>query len=174
MCPLASSSRSIRIVAHGCGVGPVRPESGVSISPELTQVTPHSLDHNPVAVLRFPQITLTMWYRVAELSYGRGLLPATKYRLARFLSQQELDSATGRVVGQWGTGRTDGGMTLAARYAWQVGVGEDRFWDDLKGLYRYGFAARVVAPAPGRRAVYASCCGPTPSPKTSRTTWPSS
>lgn len=96
-----------------------------------------------------------MWYRVAELSYGRGLLPATKYRLARFLSQQELDPATGRVVGQWGTGRTDGGMTLAARYAWQFGVGEDRFWDDLKGLYRYGFAARVVAPAPGRRAVYA-------------------
>ncbi|TFE54707.1 hypothetical protein E3E14_07195 [Streptomyces sp. ICN441] len=102
-----------------------------------------------------PEITLTMWYRVAELSYGRGLLPATKYRLARFLSQQELDPATGRVVGQWGTGRTDGGMTLAARYAWQFGVGEDRFWDDLKGLYRYGFAARVVAPAPGRRAVYA-------------------
>ncbi|MFD5234325.1 hypothetical protein ACFWJ5_38595 [Streptomyces qaidamensis] len=113
------------------------------------------MDHNPVAVLRFPQITLTMWYRITELSYGRGLLPATKYRLARFLSQQELDPATGRVVGQWGTGRTDGGMTLAARYAWQFGVGEDRFWDDLKGLYRYGFAARVIAPAPGRRAVYA-------------------
>jgi hypothetical protein len=96
-----------------------------------------------------------MWFRVIELAYGRGMLPATKYRLARFLSQQELDPTTGRVVGQWGTGRTDGGMTLAARYAWQFGVGEDRFWDDLKGLYRYGFAARVVAPAPGRRAVYA-------------------
>lgn len=96
-----------------------------------------------------------MWFRVVELAYGRGMLPARKYRLARFLSQQELDPATGRVVGQWGTGRTDGGMTLAARYAWQFGVGEDRFWDDLKGLYAYGFAARVVAPAPGRRAVYA-------------------
>ncbi|MFI9824610.1 hypothetical protein ACIHFC_29775 [Streptomyces sp. NPDC052013] len=127
----------------------------MSISPESTQVTPPCLDHNPVAVLRFPQITLTMWYRIAELAYGRGLLPETKYRLARFLSQQELDPATGRVVGQWGTGRTDGGMSLAARYAWQFGVGEDRFWDDLKGLYRYGFAARDVAPAPGRRAVYA-------------------
>lgn len=96
-----------------------------------------------------------MWFRVVELAHGRDALPATKYRLARFLSQQELDPATGRVVGQWGTGRTDGGMSLAARYAWQFGVGEDRFWDDLKGLYRYGFAARVVAPAPGRRAVYA-------------------
>ncbi|MEU0289280.1 hypothetical protein [Streptomyces sp. NPDC006147] len=83
------------------------------------------------------------------------MLPATKYRLARFLSQQELDPATGRVVGQWGTGRTDGGMTLAARYAWQFGVGEDRFWDDLKGLCRYGLSARDIAPAPGRRAVYA-------------------
>lgn len=113
------------------------------------------MDQEPVAVLRFPQISLTVWYRIAELAYGRGLLPATKYRLARFLSQQELDPVTGRVVGQWGTRRTDGGMTLAARYAWQFGVGEDRFWDDLKGLYRYGFAARVVAPAPGRRAVYA-------------------
>ncbi|MFF0794156.1 hypothetical protein [Streptomyces spiralis] len=113
------------------------------------------MDHTHVAVLRFPQISLIMWFRVAELAYGRGLLPAAKYRLARFLSQQELDAATGRVVGQWGTGRTDGGMTLAARYAWQFGVGEDRFWDDLKGLYRYGLAARVVAPAPGRRAVYA-------------------
>lgn len=120
----------------------------------MTQVTPHIVDHIH-AVLRFPQITLPMWFRVIELAYGRGDLPATKHRLARFLSQQELDPATGRVVGQWGTGRTDGGMTLAARYAWQFGVGEDRFWDDLKGLYRYGFAARVVAPAPGRRAVYA-------------------
>ncbi|MGW4623463.1 hypothetical protein [Streptomyces sp. NPDC004592] len=123
--------------------------------PESTQVTPHSLKQHPLAVLRFPEIALTTWYRVAELAYGRGLLPETKYRLARFLSQQELDATSGRVVGQWGTGRTDGGMTLAARYAWQFGVGEDRFWDDLKGLYRYGFAARVVAPAPGRRAVYA-------------------
>lgn len=96
-----------------------------------------------------------MWYRIAELSHHRGLLPASKFRLARFLSQQELDRATGRVVGQWGTGRTDGGMTLAARYAWQFGVGEDRYWDDLKGLYRYGLAERDVAPAPGRRAVYA-------------------
>lgn len=119
------------------------------------QVTPHFLDQDSPALLRFPEISLIMWFRVAELAHGRGLLPETKYRLARFLSQQELDPATGRVVGQWGTGRTDGGMTLAARYAWQFGVGEDRFWDDLKGLYRYGLAARVVAPAPGRRAVYA-------------------
>lgn len=133
----------------------MRPDSGVSTAPESRQVTPQTLDHNPVAILRFPQISLTMWYRITELAYGRGILPATKYRLARFLSQQELDPATGRVVGQWGTGRTDGGMSLAARYAWQFGVGEDRFWDDLKGLYRYGFAARAVAPAPGRRAVYA-------------------
>ncbi|MDT0477836.1 hypothetical protein RM863_37530 [Streptomyces sp. DSM 41014] len=127
----------------------------MSAQSDSAQVTPPSVDHKPAAILRFPHISLTMWYRIAELAYGRGMLPATKYRLARFLSQQELDPATGRVVGQWGTGRTDGGMTLAARYAWQFGVGEDRFWDDLKGLYRYGFAARVVAPAPGRRAVYA-------------------
>ncbi|MBL3671450.1 hypothetical protein JL475_37290 [Streptomyces sp. M2CJ-2] len=65
-------------------------------------------------------------------------------------------------------------MTLAARYAWQFGVGEDRLRDDLKGLYRYGFATRVVAPAPGRRAVYALVLRPTPSRRASRTTWPSS
>lgn len=133
----------------------MRLDLGVSPPHESTQVTPPSTEQQAGATLRFPQISLISWYRAAGLAHRRGLLPARKLRLARFLSQQELDPATGRVVGQWGTGRVDGGMTLAARYAWQHGIGEDRFWDDLKGLYRFGFAERVVAPAPGRRAVYA-------------------
>ena len=78
-------------------------------------------------------------------------------RLARFLSQQELDPDTGRVIGQWDTGCVDGGMTLARGYALTEEFGEDRFWDDLKEVYRAGFAEQVVKPAPGRRAVYALC-----------------
>ncbi|MFD4143034.1 hypothetical protein [Streptomyces sp. NPDC058572] len=128
----------------------------MSAQSESAQVTPPTLNNNP-AVLRFPQIILTQWYRVAELAYGRGLLPARKFRLAQFLSRQSLDPLTGRVVGRWGTGQVDGGLALAERYAYVHGIGEDRFWDDLKGLYHYGLAEQVVKPAPGRRAVYALC-----------------
>ncbi|MFI9041622.1 hypothetical protein [Streptomyces sp. NPDC053726] len=78
-------------------------------------------------------------------------------RLARFLSQQELDRATGRVIGQWDTGRVDGGMDLAHGYALTEGFGDDRFWDDLKLAYRHGYVEQAVKPAPGRRAVYALC-----------------
>lgn len=96
-----------------------------------------------------------MWYRVVELAYSRAALPMRAHRLARYLSQQQLDAGTGRVVGQWGTDRVDGGMALAHGYALTEEFGEDRFWDDLKLLYAHGYAERVVAPAPGRRAVYA-------------------
>ncbi|MFE2749589.1 hypothetical protein ACFXKX_35615 [Streptomyces scopuliridis] len=108
-------------------------------------------------VLRFPAIRLSTWYRIAEIARYRGLLPATKFRLARFLNQQRLDPRTGRVEGRYGTEQVDGGVTLSERYAYVHEVGTDRFWDDLKGLYRLGFAERVQAPAPGRRAVYALC-----------------
>ncbi|MFI8992170.1 hypothetical protein ACIG63_45795 [Streptomyces antimycoticus] len=94
---------------------------------------------------------------MAGIAHARGLLPATKFRLARFLNEQRIDPSTGRIEGRWGTVQIDGGLTLAERYAYRYGVGVDRFWDDLKGLYRAGFAERVQAPAPGRRAVYALC-----------------
>ncbi|WP_326655608.1 hypothetical protein [Streptomyces sp. NBC_01750] len=94
---------------------------------------------------------------MAELSHARGLLPERKFRLAQFFSRQQLDPQTGRVVGRWGTGQVDGGLALAERYACVHEIGEDRYWDDLKGLYRLGFAEQVVKPAPGRRAVYALC-----------------
>lgn len=108
-------------------------------------------------VLRFPAIRLRTWYRVAEIAHARGVLPTTKFRLGKFLNEQRLDPATGRVEGRWGTEQIDGGLALAERYAYVHDVGPDRFWDDLKGLYRAGFAERIVAPAPGRRAVYALC-----------------
>jgi len=111
----------------------------------------------PETVLRFPDIGLRTWYRVAEIAHTRGLLPETKFRLGKFLNTQRLDPATGRVEGRYGTDQIDGGLALAERYACVHQVGEDRFWDDLKGLYRAGYAERVVAPAPGRRAVYALC-----------------
>jgi len=116
---------------------------------------PPSLDEETTAVLRFPQINQRMWYRVLEIAQHRGELPMRVWRLGRFLSQQELDPATGSVIGQWDTGRVDGGMGLAHGYALTEGFGDDRFWDDLKEVYRAGFAEQVVKPAPGRRAVYA-------------------
>jgi hypothetical protein len=129
----------------------VRPEDGVSTPPfESAPVTPPT----SAAVLRVPAISQRMWYRVAALAGARGLLPPCQQRLVQFLSRQALDP-TGQIVGQWGTGRTDGGMALAARYAYVHGIGVDRFWADLQGLAAAGFVARVVAPAPGRRAVYA-------------------
>ncbi|MFD8851563.1 hypothetical protein [Streptomyces sp. NPDC059604] len=111
----------------------------------------------PSLVLRFPVLRLRTWYRIAEILHHRGMLHPTKFRLAKFLNCQRLDLATGRVEGQYGTDRVDGGLALAARYAWQFEVGEDRYWDDFKGLKTVGLAERVVAPAPGRRAVYALC-----------------
>ncbi|MFD8386555.1 hypothetical protein ACFV2X_50040 [Streptomyces sp. NPDC059679] len=111
----------------------------------------------PELVLRFPAIRPRTWYRMAGIAHARGVLPATKFRLAHFLNEQRIDPSTGRIEGRWGTVQIDGGLTLAERYAYRYGVGVDRFWDDLKGLYRAGFAERVQAPAPGRRAVYALC-----------------
>ncbi|WP_330294067.1 hypothetical protein [Streptomyces sp. NBC_00576] len=120
-----------------------------------------SVDSSPQGILetilRFPAIRLATWYRIAEIARYRGTLPETKFRLAKFLNSQRLDPATGRVEGRYGTDQVDGGMALAERYAWQFEVGTDRFWDDLKGLKVYGLAERVVAPAPGRLAVYALC-----------------
>ncbi len=111
----------------------------------------------PLAVLRLPAIRLNTLYRVAQISHARGLLADTKFRLLQFLSRQRLDPMTGRVEGRWGTDEIDGGLTLAERYACVHAVGEDRFWDDLRGVYAAGFAEQVVRPAPGRRAVYALC-----------------
>jgi hypothetical protein len=112
---------------------------------------------SPVLVLRAPVLRLTTLYRIAEIARYRGMLPETKFRLVKFLNSQRLDPMTGRVEGRYGTDQVDGGMALAERYAWQFGVGLDRFWDDLKGLKAYGMAEQVVKPAPGRRAVYALC-----------------
>ncbi|MEG9552195.1 hypothetical protein V5N34_29395 [Streptomyces baarnensis] len=127
------------------------------VQPEAAPRAPLSLERETVAVLRFPQISLPMWYRVLEIAGSRGELPVRLRRLARFLSQQELDRATGRVIGQWDTGRVDGGMDLAHGYALTEGIGDDRFWDDLKLAFRHGYMEQVVKPAPGRRAVYALC-----------------
>ncbi|NED01510.1 hypothetical protein G3I55_07550, partial [Streptomyces sp. SID6648] len=85
----------------------------------------------------------------------RGILPETKFRLAKFLNLQRLDPMTGRVEGRYGTTQVDGGVALSERYAYEFKVGTDRYWDDLKGLCRLGFAEQVQKPAPGRRAVYA-------------------
>ncbi|MEV0137927.1 hypothetical protein [Streptomyces globisporus] len=127
------------------------------VQPEVAPCAPLSLERETGAVLRFPQISLPMWYRVLEIAGSRGELPVRLRRLARFLSQQELDRATGRVIGQWDTGRVDGGMELAHGYALTEGFGDDRFWDDLKLAFRHGYVEQVVKPAPGRRAVYALC-----------------
>ncbi|MGW1765018.1 hypothetical protein ACWCQL_13205 [Streptomyces sp. NPDC002073] len=108
-------------------------------------------------VLRFPLLKLTTWYRIAEIARHRGTLPETKFRLAKFLNTQRLSPTTGWVEGRYGTDQVDGGVALSERYAYVHEVGTDRFWDDLKGLKRAGFAERVQAPAPGRRAVYALC-----------------
>ncbi|MFF9128414.1 hypothetical protein ACF09J_35110 [Streptomyces sp. NPDC014889] len=98
-----------------------------------------------------------MWYRILEIADSRGELPMRLRRLSRFLSQQELNPTTGHVIGQWDTGRVDGGMDLAHGYALTEGFGDDRFWDDLKLAYRHGYVEQAVKPAPGRRAVYALC-----------------
>ncbi|MFG2176958.1 hypothetical protein ACGFMO_37290 [Streptomyces niveus] len=111
----------------------------------------------PALVLRAPVLRLTTWYRITEIARHRGLLPETKFRLAKFLNSQRLDPMTGRVEGRYDTEQVDGGVTLSERYAYVHEVGSDRFWDDLKGLYRLGFAEQVQKPAPGRRAVYALC-----------------
>ncbi|MFF3460482.1 hypothetical protein ACFYXH_40630 [Streptomyces sp. NPDC002730] len=130
---------STELAAHGVSRTDVEPQDG----PEL--------------VLRVPVLRLTTWYRIAEIARYRGTLPETKFRLAKFLNSQRLDPATGRVEGRYGTEQVDGGVALSERYAYVHEVGTDRFWDDLKGLKAYGLAERIVAPAPGRRAVYALC-----------------
>ncbi|NEB58750.1 hypothetical protein G3I61_03160 [Streptomyces diastaticus] len=106
-------------------------------------------------VLRAPVLRLPTWYRIAEIARHRGILPETKFRLAKFLNLQRLDPMTGRVEGRYGTTQVDGGVALSERYAYEFKVGTDRYWDDLKGLCRLGFAEQVQKPAPGRRAVYA-------------------
>jgi hypothetical protein len=130
------------------------PERYVDSAP--TQADTPGETHHKI-VLRFPDVTLRTWYRIAEIARYRGTLPETKFRLAKFLNSQRLDPATGRVEGRYGTAQVDGGVALSERYAWQFEVGSDRFWDDLKGLKAAGLAERVQAPAPGRRAVYALC-----------------
>ncbi|MEU4924608.1 hypothetical protein AB0G29_35305 [Streptomyces parvus] len=117
--------------------------------------TESGTQESPALLLRAPVLRLTTWYRIAEIARYRGILPETKFRLAKFLNSQRLDPMTGRVEGRYGTSQVDGGIALSERYACVYEVGTDRYWDDLKGLYRLGFAEQVQKPAPGRRAVYA-------------------
>ena len=111
----------------------------------------------PEQVLRFPQLSLRMWFRVVEIREARGLLPVGPRRLAGFLSCKRLDHATGRVLGPWGTSVVEGGLELAEHYARANGLGEDQYWADWKALKALGLARRAVAPAPGRKAVYELC-----------------
>ncbi|MGW2725594.1 hypothetical protein [Streptomyces sp. NPDC001492] len=55
------------------------------------------------------------------------------------------------------TDQTSGGLDLAHRYGLAHGIGSDRYWADLSGLYRAGWAEQAVRPAPGRKAVYRLC-----------------
>lgn len=135
---------------------PGRHVDSASAAPKSTQQTERLLQP-PVLTLRFPALTPRTWYRIAALAHERGALAPTKFRVAKFLNEQRVDPFTGRVEGRQGTAEKDGGLTLAERYAYVHRVGEDRFWDDLAGLFRAGFAERVQAPAPRRRAVYALC-----------------
>ena len=111
----------------------------------------------PEQVLRFPQITVHMWFRVVELLEARGLLRVGPRRLAGFLSCKRLDHATGRVLGPWGTTVIEGGEELAEHYARDNGLGTDQYWADWKALQSIGLARRAVAPAPGRKAAYELC-----------------
>ncbi len=137
------------------------PESGVSSPGRHVDIASASSDTSQTvarpSVLRCPELKLTAWFRVAELSHTRGILPASVFRCLQFLSQEAIDPLTGRVIGEYGTGRVDGGERLAEGYARVHDIGTDRFWHDLGGAYRYGFAEQLVKPAPGRRAVYALC-----------------
>ncbi|MBV9026416.1 MAG: hypothetical protein JO362_22085 [Streptomycetaceae bacterium] len=84
-------------------------------------------------------------------------MPYRLYRLTEFLSQCRVDRMTGRVLGLWFTEETDGGMKLAEEYAERHQLHAKAFWEDWAGLRTAGLAERVVAPAPGRHAVYALC-----------------
>ncbi len=120
----------------------------------MTQVTPPA---PAVVVLRFTDgLTPLTYFRTAAIAYARGLLRAEHFRLLDFLQRQDL-ADDGRVIGMRHSDQTSGGMDLAHRYGLAHDVGPDRFWSDLVGLYRSGWAEQVVKPAPGRKAVYALC-----------------
>ncbi|MEU5959246.1 hypothetical protein [Streptomyces sp. NPDC047525] len=110
-----------------------------------------------ITYIRCPELPLPVYFRVAALAHARGLLDPERFRLLDFLQRQDVDPHDGRVIGMRQTDQTSGGMDLARRYALAHGVGDDRFWTDLKGLYQGGWAEQVVKPAPGRRAAYALC-----------------
>ncbi|MFE7194479.1 hypothetical protein [Kitasatospora sp. NPDC057541] len=95
---------------------------------------------------------------------ARGQLPERGRRFARFLTCQDVCGRTGRIVGRAEFGG-DGGMELARRYADRHGLGLDAFWEDLRLVKAAGLAERVVAPAPGRVAVYALCLAPAAIPQ---------
>ncbi|MGW0786146.1 hypothetical protein [Streptomyces sp. NPDC002913] len=83
------------------------------------------------------------------------MLPDAERRICRFLSYQRIGRLSGRIIGRRGYTDVDGGMALAERYAAVHNVTAATFWADLRRVQDRGAVERVVAPAPGRRAVYA-------------------
>lgn len=137
------------------------PATGVSIAPlvDSAAVFEQSISSRHrrecQAVLRFPVINRTLWFRVVALTHARGTLPEQERRICRFLSYQRIGSRTGRIIGRRGTEELDGGMTLAERYSAVYGLAADAFWVDLRRVRRRGLVEQIVWPAPGRQAGYA-------------------
>ncbi|MFK0294809.1 hypothetical protein ACIQU6_30655 [Streptomyces sp. NPDC090442] len=100
-------------------------------------------------------MTSRLWFRVLALKDHRGELSAPLRRLSKFLTYQRIGRRSGRIIGRRHTHQVDGGMALAERYAAVYDLAPDRFWADLKAAKQAGVAERIVAPAPGRKAVYA-------------------
>jgi hypothetical protein len=145
------------MMPHGSGGGTPMPRSGVSSPGRYVDTAPAQLIETRPAVLRFPRLTVAAWYRTVGIMHARADVPERLFRMAGFLSRQRVDRLTGRILGRWGDedDQRDGGMQLAERYACVYDLDESAFWADWAGLRRYGLAERVVAPAPGRKAVYA-------------------
>ncbi|MFF2751124.1 hypothetical protein ACFVVA_37010 [Kitasatospora sp. NPDC058048] len=102
---------------------------------------------------------------MVALRHTRGDLPERLFRFCEFMSQQEIDRRNGRILGRYGYDHRDGGVELSERYAEVTGLGKAQFWADLHDVVRFGLAERVVAPAPGRKAVYALCLTPAAIPQ---------
>ncbi|MFF1794316.1 hypothetical protein ACFVXQ_08815 [Kitasatospora sp. NPDC058263] len=101
---------------------------------------------------------------MVALRHERGELPQRLHRFAKFLTNKDVCERSGRIIGCVEFGQ-DGGMKLAELYAEKHGLAIGAFWDDLKLAKAAGLAERVVAPAPGRVAVYALCLAPAAIPQ---------
>lgn len=95
------------------------------------------------AVLRFPRISRTTWFRLIALADSRGTFRAPTARLLRFLTFRADH-----------TGRIEDVPGLAAAYAAANGVSRRTFWYDRKTAVALGLLRVAVTPAPGRAAVY--------------------